>query len=356
MNIDKLLRLSEGPSERERCRMCVVAATVGVGLAGAAISADASRSASNKQADAAGNAAALQAQTTADTNALTWRQYQQSLANSSPAMQSGQSALAALQQGLGLGQLRATGNNNVTQTDMYGNAIVTGNATNATTGQVGGLDANGQPLVTQPGSQNYGATQAELNQAAGGIKSGSLLQSFGDNVAANGGFTQDPSYQFRLSEGAKTLAASAAARGQTGSGQNLKDITNYSQGAASQEYNNAFNRYNTTQQNAVANLSSLAAIGVNGANAASSAGQSAAASIAGNSQAGTAAQNNYTTSGAAAQAAGQVGQANAWNSALNTGVKGWATLQGASSGSSGVVMPTSPYSTTGTDYNALGYN
>lgn len=330
MNIWNLINSQKAPDHR----MCVVGAVVGsvaASVVGASIASKGAKSAAQTQANAATDAAQLQAQTTADNNAMLWRQYQQSLANYSPQMQAGQSALAALQSGLGLGQLRATGNNNVQQTDMYGNPIQTTGTVPANNQT--GLDANGNPL--QAGTQNYGATQGELNQAAGSIKSGSLLQSFADNVAANGGFTQDPSYQFRLSEGSRNLAASAAARGTTGSGQNLKDITNYGQQAASQEYNAAFNRYNTTQQNAVANLSALAGLGLNATTGANTAGSSAAASIAANSNAGTAAQNNYTTGGAAASAAGQVGSANAWNNAISQGTKSFGQLQGYGSGTSG---------------------
>ena len=52
----------------------------------------------------------------------------------------------------------------------------------------------------------------------------------------------DPSYQFRLGEGRKALENSAAARGVLNSGGTLADILNYGQQAASQEYQNIFNR------------------------------------------------------------------------------------------------------------------
>ena len=46
----------------------------------------------------------------------------------------------------------------------------------------------------------------------------------------------DPSYQWRLQQGQKALERSAAGRGGLQSGATLKSLTNYSQGAASQEY------------------------------------------------------------------------------------------------------------------------
>jgi hypothetical protein len=57
---------------------------------------------------------------------------------------------------------------------------------------------------------------------------------------------QDPSFQFRLDEGRKALESSASARGTLLTGGTLKDILNYGQNAASQEYANVFNRdFNT---------------------------------------------------------------------------------------------------------------
>lgn len=65
----------------------------------------------------------------------------------------------------------------------------------------------------------------------------------------------DPGYQFRLGEGRRNLEAGAAARGVLNSGGTLKDLLNYGQQAASQEYQNVFNRayqtYNTNRANAV---------------------------------------------------------------------------------------------------------
>jgi ABC-type lipoprotein release transport system permease subunit len=61
-------------------------------------------------------------------------------------------------------------------------------------------------------------------------------------------FQADPGYSFRMSEGLKALERSAASRGILQSGQTLKDITRFGQDAASQEYQNAFQRYLTERQ------------------------------------------------------------------------------------------------------------
>ena len=52
----------------------------------------------------------------------------------------------------------------------------------------------------------------------------------------------DPSYQFRKGEGEQSLQQSAAGRGVLRTGGTLKDVLNYGQNAASQEYSNIFNR------------------------------------------------------------------------------------------------------------------
>jgi hypothetical protein len=53
----------------------------------------------------------------------------------------------------------------------------------------------------------------------------------------------DPSTQFRKNEGQKSIENSAAAKGMTLSGKNLKDMTRFGQDYASTEYGNAYNRW-----------------------------------------------------------------------------------------------------------------
>lgn len=55
-------------------------------------------------------------------------------------------------------------------------------------------------------------------------------------------FAQDPSYGFRLSEGAKGIERSAARRGTLLTGGTAKALTDWGQNAASQEYQNAYER------------------------------------------------------------------------------------------------------------------
>ena len=125
-------------------------------------------------------------------------------------------------------------------------------------------------------------------------------------------YQADPGYAFRLSEGQKALERSAAARGGLISGGALKAATRYGQDMGSQEYGNAYNRYQTNRSNQLAPLGSLMTSGQNAA-----AGAGAAAGQYG-ANAG-----NLMMQGGQAQAAGQLGVGNTWNNALNTGASSY---------------------------------
>lgn len=58
-------------------------------------------------------------------------------------------------------------------------------------------------------------------------------------------YQEDPGYAFRLAQGQQSLERGASARGGLYSGRAAKDLTNYAQGAASQEYGKAVDRFNT---------------------------------------------------------------------------------------------------------------
>jgi hypothetical protein len=119
-------------------------------------------------------------------------------------------------------------------------------------------------------------------------------------------FQADPGYAFRLSEGMKALEASRAARGGLLSGATGKALQRYGQEMGSQEYGNAFNRYQTERSNRLQPLSGLTTLGQ-----AAAANQGAAAGAFGTTA------GNLTTDIGAAQAAGGIGSANAITNALN---------------------------------------
>lgn len=118
-------------------------------------------------------------------------------------------------------------------------------------------------------------------------------------------FQADPGYGFRMSEGMKALERSAAARGGLLSGATLKGIQRFGQDLGSQEYTNAFNRYQTERAARLQPLQSLAGVGQTTAQQIGQAGQTMASNV-----------GDLMTSGAAARASGYVGSANALTGAL----------------------------------------
>jgi hypothetical protein len=120
-------------------------------------------------------------------------------------------------------------------------------------------------------------------------------------------FQADPGYAFRLGEGQKALERSAAARGGLLSGGTGKALQRFGQDYGSQEYTNAFNRYQTERAARLQPLQSLAGVGQTATNTIGQAGQTMASNV-----------GEAIGSGAAARASGYVGGANALTGGLNT--------------------------------------
>lgn len=131
-----------------------------------------------------------------------------------------------------------------------------------------------------------------------------------------GKFQQDPGYAFRQQEGERGMQRAAAAGGTMGSGRYLKDAMKYNSGLASQEYGQAYDRYNNDNNLLYNRYASMAGIGQTAANnlstGAANFGQQAGQNIMG---AGN------------ARAAGTVGGANAMTGALGQGVSSYQNAQ-----------------------------
>jgi hypothetical protein len=147
---------------------------------------------------------------------------------------------------------------------------------------------------------------AEMQRTAGNVP-GAFRFGAGDYQA-------DPGYAFRLSEGQKQLDRQAAIRGGQISGSALKAAQRFGQEMGSQEFGNAYNRaltgYNTdvARENQLYNRqAALAGIGQTATNLIGQAGQNYATGV-----------GNLMTGAGAAQAAGQVGAANALTGGLGT--------------------------------------
>jgi hypothetical protein len=151
-------------------------------------------------------------------------------------------------------------------------------------GQYTQYDENGKPIGTATGT-DYLTHQFNA-------------QDFQNNL--------DPGYAFRLQQGQLANQAALNKGGGLIGGNVLTGMNDYNQGMASQEYNNTFNRYQTQRSNIYNTLASIAGLG----QAAQAQTNVAAQNFANN-------QTGLITAGAASQAAGTVGAANAISGGLN---------------------------------------
>jgi hypothetical protein len=310
----------------------IAAAAIAAGgaIAGGLIGASGAKSAANTQAGAARDATAAQKEI-----------FERQVQLQEPWRQAGMAGLQRLNYLLGLspgpagatvsptsGGMLVPGADGVFapagQTEAEIRARLTPQFTTTTPDRITYSGDNDTPTVS-PGSQTLdsaglnAAVQAEMaRQAAASTPAtgtattpaptdpafGSLMRDFGMSD-----FQADPGYAFRLSEGEKAQQRAKAASGSLGSGKYLKDLTDYSQGMASQEFGNAFNRYQANRGFKINALQSLAGLGQSSANTLTGAAGTLGGQIG----------SNIIGAGNAA-AAGQIGTANALTGALGQGV------------------------------------
>ena len=273
-----------------------------------------SRRAAEIQAQAAREAAQAQLTASRESTDLTRQMYERNLGLQAPQYRTGQLALSALSSGLGLGSVQRQP---MTPTPQGGGAPTYTNAMGQT------VDAQGNVVRAMPqlGGGDMGATQEELDAAGQGM-AGRFTETFKPSD-----LTTDPSYQFRLNEGMRAIQARGAATGMLQTGQGLRDISDYGQQSASQEYGSAYDRFMRNQEALYSRLSGLAGMGSEAGARSGEYGTRAAESIGATTVAGARAGSEYLTSGAAAQAAGRVGSTQALAGAGQSGMQDWMTLQ-----------------------------
>lgn len=324
--------------------------SAGVAVLGALNSSDAASSAGQTQAGSADAAAAVQRDMFNTVNA-----------QNAPYRQAGGNALSRLQEYLGLGS-QGSGQTQLSRDQIYQN-LLPKYTTQATSNLPTDLDYLSKQNLTDeqrkvlddvkswgggmPSGWDQGQVDTYLRNA--GLqppsRTSSSVDTSGLNAAADAQFAgqgpngkpsdiygsllkpfdardlsqwQDPGYKFRLEQGNLGITNSAAARGGQMGGNTLKAISDYNQGAASQEYQNSFGRYNTNQNNIYNRLSNLAGMGQ-----ASASNQATGAST----FAGQIGEN--ITGAGNALAAGRIGSANALSGGLNNAAS-W--FQGAGGG------------------------
>lgn len=330
----------------------------GAGLVGAAVS-----------ASAAGDAADTQLQGTREATAAQTRQFNKQIELQEPWRQAGIAGLNKLLYGAGIvptGQMASGGTltaaslapgaapDQVSQAyrdllgrdpdqrglEYYKNMLANGTPIEAIRNEIAGSQEAQQPhgaYVMAPAAAAAAATAAAAPPPASpGADFGSLLRPFGASD-----FTADPGYAFVQQQGEQGLARAAQAGRGVGSGKYLKDAMRFNTGLGSQEYSKVYDRYRNNQSDIWNRLASVAGIGQTATNQ-----QTAAAGAYGSNVA------SNILGGANAQAAGQVGSANAWNQGIGQGVSFYGQNRmmermypagGYGGGYGGGVTPPNPY-------------
>lgn len=211
----------------------------------------------------------------------------------------------------------------VSAASSVASAVIGGNASSKAAGQISAADTNAYKSANkavntfdQPALANeqpaITAGQTAANALNTDIQPGGTFDPSQQFTMQQ--FQQDPGYGFDLSQGSLALQRSAAANGTLMSGGTLKGLTNYSQGMASNEFQNAYNRWNTTRAQNFSNLGNVANLGTNANATYGNIATSAANTVSGNTM-------NGIMGAGAAQAAGTLGSANALIGGIN-GVAG----------------------------------
>ena len=187
-------------------------------------------------------------------------------------------------------------------------------------------------LSSRTGAAGYGSANQPYSMA--GFDPNSLMRNFG---AAD--FQADPGRAFRFKTGMDALNRTAAANAGLQSGAALKAATRYGQEFGSQEYGNAFNRfqtnrasqaglfadaYNRDRTRQLDEFSRLGGLMTSGQNAAAGTGASQAAfgsNAANLTSAGAQAMGQGVLGAGQATAAGQIGAGNTYNNAINAALQ-----------------------------------
>lgn len=156
-----------------------------------------------------------------------------------------------------------------------------------------------------------GLSKKAVDKTAG--DKGYLLEEFQDND-----LYKDPGYEFRLSEGLKALNRSNSATGGLASGAALKAAETYGQDMASQEYMNAYNRYNIDQTNKYNRLAAMSGTGQVAAQQMGNTSANFANAISSLITGSADEQSDAAAAIANALAQGQIGYANAYSNAYKS--------------------------------------
>lgn len=210
-----------------------------------------------------------------------------------PFIQGGYSALNQLMYGLGIGP---SGSSNL---GVSGNISAPVPAAPPFSGQPAFRPTTGKTIPPSGGFGSAGVSTpgTATAGAGGGMTFGQLSSNFSPTDFLN---NLDPGYQFQLQTGGQALRNADTPGVGALSGPALKDLMSFNQNMAATGYQNAYNRFQTTNQNIFSRLSGIAGLGQNAASNVGTSGTQLGTGIA-QAQAGA----------AASQAGGIVGATNA---------------------------------------------
>jgi len=266
-----------------------------VGLAGSAISANASRHAAQDQVK--GGDRAIEEDR---------RQYDQTREDFAPYRETGSQALGAIARGLGLGGYSPPGTTAPLSFEEWsaanpGQAQQLSPAAATILGRVSGHPAADPRAAYESYVAGFKPTQT-TGAGDNGVSIGDFNRDF---TLAD--FQKDPGYEFRRSEGMRALEGSAAARTGVQNGRTLRELERYGEDYATGEFSNAYNRFNNDRTTRFNRLASIAGVGQTATGSTAAAGENASNNI-----------SDTIIGQANARASGRVGQANAVNNGIQT--------------------------------------
>lgn len=272
-----------------------IVAGAAVGLVGAGM-----------QADAAGDAADAQSESAARTDATNRYIFDTQTELQKPFRDAGVTANNRLMHMLGIGRDPSAG----TAGMSYEQVLAMADADHRQKYGIGIDDIDQNVANAWKEQMRAGAASGGDPNSIGG-QWGSLLKNF-----SMADFEKDPGYQFRMDEGMRGVQGGAAARGNLLSGAAQKALQKYGQDYASNEFSNAYQRDTANKTNQYNRLAGI----VNSGQGASNQISNAAGQYAQNTASNNAALGN-------AQAAGAIGQANAWSNGLGQAYNGYQNQQ-----------------------------
>lgn len=273
--------------------------------------------------DGASDAAAIQDRTTAQANAVSERQYNQTRADLAPARKYGNASMNKLASLLGLEGFEGAGGggNRLAgaalvdtssgiprpNSELYSRNPEYKAAWDSIAALHGGAYSGGYTADSDSGWVEdlltrtlQGSIDRDRAQAASDPSFGSLLKPFTGKDLQN-----EPGYQFGLREGQTALDRVAARGGSLFSGAAMKEAARYGQDYAGTKYGEAFNRDASQKRMTYDFLNGGASLGQNAAAMTGNAGAQMAGQVGAN-----------TTALGNAQGAARIAQGNSWGNAL----------------------------------------